>query len=135
MLFSGWIIQKYMYTYSNIDNDTEWPCFMGYQKMSIALIVNLSNMIQTQGSICWYSIQGHAILYRYWRDGHEISRFGGLPRELDFPKGLYFAVHFGKILSRGKILSSVPVDICYIRWSKLMISSKFHVLYDYHEAW
>ena len=23
-------------------------------------------------------------------DGHEISRFGGLPRELYFPKGLYF---------------------------------------------
>ena len=24
------------------------------------------------------------------RGGHEISRFGGLPRELYFPKGLYF---------------------------------------------
>ena len=24
------------------------------------------------------------------RDGHEISCFGGLPRELYFPKGLYF---------------------------------------------
>ena len=24
------------------------------------------------------------------RDGHEISRFGELPRELYFPKGLYF---------------------------------------------
>ena len=24
------------------------------------------------------------------RDGHEISRFGGLPRELYFSKGLYF---------------------------------------------
>ena len=35
------------------------------------------------------------------RDGHEISRFGGLPRELYFPKGLYFpevrAQHWGKI--------------------------------------
>ena len=30
---------------------------------------------------------------------------------------------------------SVPVDICYIRWSKLTISSKFYVLYDYHEVW
>ena len=58
------------------------------------------------------------------RDGHEISRFGGLPRELYFPKGS----HFGKILSRGKYnyilapptrdISTVPVDICYIRWSK-----------------
>ena len=26
-------------------------------------------------------------------------------------------------------ISSVPVDISYIRWSKLMISSKFYVLY------
>ena len=32
-------------------------------------------------------------------------------------------------------ISSFPVDICYIRWSKLMISSKFYVLYDYHEVW
>ena len=32
-------------------------------------------------------------------------------------------------------ISSVPVDICYIRWSKWMISSKFYVLYDYHEVW
>ena len=27
-------------------------------------------------------------------------------------------------------ISSVPVDICYIRWSKWMISSKLYVLYD-----
>ena len=32
-------------------------------------------------------------------------------------------------------ISSVPVDICYIRWSKWMISSKIYVLYDYHEVW
>ena len=32
-------------------------------------------------------------------------------------------------------ISSVPADICYIRWSKWMISSKFYVLYDYHEVW
>ena len=32
-------------------------------------------------------------------------------------------------------ISSFPVDICYIRWSKWMISSKFYVLYDYHEDW
>ena len=38
------------------------------------------------------------------RDGHDISRFGGQPRELYFPKGLYFppppprsAQHSGKI--------------------------------------
>ena len=71
------------------------------------------------------------------RDGHEISRFGGLPRELYFLKGLYFprnAQHWGKIVSpRENItrlapptrdISSVPVDICYIRWSKSMISFK-----------
>ena len=27
-------------------------------------------------------------------------------------------------------ISTVPVDICYIRWSKGMISSKYFVLYD-----
>ena len=31
-------------------------------------------------------------------------------------------------------ISSVPVAICYIRWSKLMISWKFYVLYDYHKV-
>ena len=64
------------------------------------------------------------------RDGHEISRFGGLPRELYFPKGLYFPEvrsTEGNIVPRENItilapptrdISSVPVDICYIRWSK-----------------
>ena len=82
------------------------------------------------------------------RDGHEISRFrGGLPRVLYFPKGLYFPEvrsTEGNIVPRENItilapstrdISSVPVDICYIRWSKWMISSKFYVLYDYHEVW
>ena len=32
-------------------------------------------------------------------------------------------------------ISFVPVDICYIRWSKWMISWKFYVLYDYHKVW
>ena len=32
-------------------------------------------------------------------------------------------------------IASFAVDICYIRWSKRMISSKFYVLYDYHEVW
>ena len=39
------------------------------------------------------------------RDGHEISRFGGLPRELYFPKGLYFPEvrsTEGNIVPRGK---------------------------------
>ena len=65
-----------------------------------------------------------------------------------FPKGLYFPEvrsTEGNIVPRGDNItilapptldiSSVPVDICYIRWSKLMISSKFYVLYDYHEVW
>ena len=75
------------------------------------------------------------------RDGHEISRFGGLPRELYFPKGLYFPEvrsTEGNIVPRENItilapptrdISSVPVDICYIRWSKWMISSKCYVFY------
>ena len=70
------------------------------------------------------------------RDGHEISRFGGLPRELYFPKGLYFPEvrsTEGKYCPEGKIdilapptrdISSVPVNICYIRWSKWIILSK-----------
>ena len=58
------------------------------------------------------------------RDGHEISRFGGLPRELYFSKGLSLREN---IVPRENItlfappardISSVPVDICYIRWSK-----------------
>ena len=82
------------------------------------------------------------------RDGQEISCFGGLPRELYFPQGIIFsqiAQHWGKILSRGKNItvlapptrniSSVPVDIFYIRWSKWMISSKFYVLNYNHEVW
>ena len=73
------------------------------------------------------------------RDGHEISHFGGLPRQLYFPE-----VRSTDIVPRENItvlapptrdISSVPVDICYIRWSKWMISSKFYVLYDYHEVW
>ena len=40
------------------------------------------------------------------RDGHEISRFGGLPRELYFPEGLYFPKARsaeGKYNHKGKI--------------------------------
>ena len=66
------------------------------------------------------------------RDGHEISRFGGLPRELYFPKGLYFPPKRTALRENINILapptrdiSSVPVNICYIRWSKWKISSKF----------
>ena len=63
------------------------------------------------------------------------------PREYIFPK---CAALRENIVPRENIsvlapptgdISSVPVDICYIRWSKWMISSKFYVLYDYHEAW
>ena len=75
------------------------------------------------------------------RDGHKISRFGGLPRELYFPK---CAALRENIVPMENItilappthdISSFPVDICYIRWSKLMISLKFYVPCDYHEVW
>ena len=91
------------------------------------------------------NILGNLLMIHYIdidRDGHEISRFGGLPRELYFPKGLHFRRE--NIVPRENItilapptrdISSVPVDICYIRWSKWMISSKLYVLYDYHEVW
>ena len=71
------------------------------------------------------------------RDGHEISRFGGLPRELYFPQGIIFSPEVCTALLQKNIvpreninilapptrdISSVPVNICYITWSKLMIS-------------
>ena len=72
---------------------------------------------------------GHANLHYsdIDRDGHEISRFGGLPRELYFPKGLYFPEARsadGKYITRENItilappkrdISSVPVNIWYTR--------------------
>ena len=59
-----------------------------------------------------------------------------LPRDYNFPK---CAALRENIVPRENItilapptrdISSVPVDICYIRWSKWMISSKLYVLYD-----
>ena len=32
-------------------------------------------------------------------------------------------------------ISSVPVDICYIRWWKWKVLWTVYVLYDYHEVW
>ena len=66
-----------------------------------------------------------------------ISRFGGLPESYIFPSGYIFpkrAALRENIITRENItilapptrdISSVPVNICYIRWSKWMISSKF----------
>ena len=61
-----------------------------------------------------------------------------------FPRDYILYYTEGNIVPRENItilapptrdILSVPVDICYIRWSKWMISSKFYVLYDYHEVW
>ena len=54
------------------------------------------------------------------RDGHEISRFGGLPRELYFPEGLYFPEARsaeGKYNHKGKytILAPPTRDISSVR--------------------
>ena len=57
-------------------------------------------------------------IYRYYtdidRDDHEISRFGGLPRELYFPKGLYFPEvrsTEGKYCPEGNIIIIIIIDI------------------------
>ena len=56
------------------------------------------------------------------RNGHEISRFGGLPGELYFLKGLYYIrenivtrENLGTTDSPTHEFSFVPVDICYSR--------------------
>ena len=64
--------------------------------------------------------------------------FGGLPGQSYCTKWLYFpdarAVLWGNIVMRKSIIPPappkrdilyVPVDICYIRWSKSMVASKF----------
>ena len=52
------------------------------------------------------------------RDGHEISRFGGLPRELYFPENIVLRESITLLAPPTHDISTVPVDICYIRWSK-----------------
>ena len=72
------------------------------------------------------------------RDSHEISCFGGLPRELYFPKGYYFVPreNINILAPPTRDISSAPVDIRYIRWSKSMISTKFDgALHEYHKVW
>ena len=52
------------------------------------------------------------------RDGHEISRFGGLPRELYSPKGLYFPEvrsTEGKYCPEGKHNCLGTTDTWYVR--------------------
>ena len=56
------------------------------------------------------------------RDGHEISRFGGLPR-VKFSQGIIFfrsapRENITILAPPTRDISSVSVDICYIRWSK-----------------
>ena len=72
------------------------------------------------------------------RDSHEISRFGGLPRVIFSQRIILNIVpreNMTILAPPTHDISSVPVELCYIRWSKLKISSKFYVLYDYHELW
>ena len=50
-----------------------------------------------------------------------------LPRELYFPKGCCPEGNITILAPPTRDISSVPVDICYIRWSKWMISSKLNI--------
>ena len=61
------------------------------------------------------------------RDSHEISLFGGLPRELYFPQGIIIfpRENITVLAPPTRDISAVPVDNCNIRWSKLMVSSNF----------
>ena len=57
------------------------------------------------------------------------------PRDYIFLKCAALRENISILAPPTRDISTVPVDICYIRWSKLMISSKYFVLYDYHEVW
>ena len=53
-------------------------------------VVMFSSIVGDWISVSFFFIT-HTVYYTdIDRDGHEIWRFGGLPRELYFPKGLYF---------------------------------------------
>ena len=58
------------------------------------------------------------------------------PRDYSFPKcaalreNIVLRENITILAPPTRDISSVPVDICYIRWSKWMISSKLYVLYD-----
>ena len=70
------------------------------------------------------------------RDGHEISRFFGCQENYIFPRDYIFpkcAALRKNIVPRENItilapptrdISSIPIDICYIRWSKWIIKKK-----------
>ena len=47
------------------------------------------------------------------------------PRGYIFPKRAALRENITILAPPTRDISSVPVNICYIRWSKLMISSKF----------
>ena len=77
------------------------------------------------------------ILYRYWPRRSWNITFRWTAKSYIFPRGYIFpkrAALRENIITRENItilapptrdISSVPVNICYIRWSKWMISSKF----------
>ena len=89
------------------------------------------NQLTSKHSATSILLHGMGALLEYTiiidRDGHEISCFGGLPQELYLSKGLYIVPreNVNILAPPTHDISSVPVDICYIRWSKLRISSKF----------
>ena len=76
------------------------------------------------------------ILYRYWPGRSWNITFRWIAKRVIFSQGIIFSRRCAalreNIVPRENItilapptrgISSVPVDICYIRWSKLMISS------------
>ena len=79
----------------------------------------------------------HVILYRYWPRRSWNITFRWTAKSYIFPRGYIFpkrAALRENIITRENItilapptrdISSVAVNICYIRWSKWMISSKF----------
>ena len=84
---------------------------------------------------------GHLYYSDIDRDGQDISHFGGLPRVI-ISQGIIFSPKCAalreNIVLRENILapqkrdiSSIPVDICYIRW----FNQNCMVLYDYHKVW
>ena len=67
------------------------------------------------------------ILYRYWPERSWNITFRWTAKRVIFSQGI---INITILAPPTRDISSVPVDICYIRWSKWMISSKFYVLYD-----
>ena len=57
------------------------------------------------------------------------------PRDYTFPKCVALRENITILAPPTYDISSVPVDIRYIRWSKWIINQNCMVFYDYHEVW